>query len=128
MSTLASRMVGQTSPGSNLPTPNVFFFSGISIPAIKGFDKPLPGQTEVDPKVFLFGQEGSPEGLPEWSKDGTFLAFRQLEQLVPEFDKFLSDNPIDLPGLDREKGSELLGCASPCVATQVPFFSHLNVC
>lgn len=35
--------------------------------------------------------------------------YRQLSQLVPEFNKFLQDNPIVLPGLDREHGSELAG-------------------
>lgn len=35
--------------------------------------------------------------------------YRNLQQLVPEFDKFLHDNPISLAGLSREQGSELLG-------------------
>jgi deferrochelatase/peroxidase EfeB len=46
---------------------------------------------------------------PAWAKDGSFLVFRQLKQLVPEFNKFLADNPIVEPGLTPEQGSELLG-------------------
>ena len=46
---------------------------------------------------------------PPWAKNGSFLAYRQLSQLVPEFDKFLHDNPIVLSGLTREEGSELAG-------------------
>lgn len=36
-------------------------------------------------------------------------SYRHLKQLVPEFNKFLTDNPIVLPGLPRDQGSELLG-------------------
>ncbi|KAG8732477.1 hypothetical protein FRC10_000893 [Ceratobasidium sp. 414] len=46
---------------------------------------------------------------PGWAVEGSFLAFRQLNQLVPEFHDFLEKNPIDHPGLDRKQGSELLG-------------------
>jgi deferrochelatase/peroxidase EfeB len=35
--------------------------------------------------------------------------FRQLQQLVPEFNKFLTDNPLDVDELTPEQGSELLG-------------------
>ena len=45
--------------------------------------------------------------------DHAFCAFRyrQFDQLVPEFNKFLQDNPIIDPrtGLPVENGSELLG-------------------
>jgi deferrochelatase/peroxidase EfeB len=60
--------------------------------------------------VILCGKTEDPvPNRPEWAIEGSFLAFRQLEQLVPEFDKFLIDNPIVLPGLDHKQGSELLG-------------------
>ena len=44
---------------------------------------------------------------PAWALDGSFLVFRYLSQLVPEFDTFLKKNPI--PGVPPEFGSELLG-------------------
>jgi hypothetical protein len=37
------------------------------------------------------------------------LVFRHLFQLVPEFNSFLKHNPIVLPGLPPDQGSELLG-------------------
>ncbi|KIJ24199.1 hypothetical protein M422DRAFT_275065 [Sphaerobolus stellatus SS14] len=46
---------------------------------------------------------------PSWAMDGSFLAFHQLAQTVPEFNKFLINNPIIEDGLTPEQGSELLG-------------------
>ena len=79
----------------------------------------------VDAGHFLLGEEGDNVIRPAWAKDGSFLAFRQLQQLVPEFNKFLTDHPIVVPGvLTREQGSALLGarmvgrwksvCLPPC--------------
>ena len=59
---------------------------GISQPAVQGFTtQPLPGQTVVKPGFFLFGEDGDSlaSSRPAWAKDGTLLAFRQLEQRVP---------------------------------------------
>ncbi|ELU39976.1 peroxidase TAP [Rhizoctonia solani AG-1 IA] len=77
---------------------------GISNPIVEGIGEPLPGQRVVPPDPV--------SNRPAWTTEGSFLAFRQLEQLVPEFHKFLADNPIDLPGLTREQGSELLGASN----------------
>lgn len=58
----------------------------------------------------LLGKEGDPvSSRPSWAVEGSFLVFRQLSQLVPEFHDFLDQNPVDIPGLPRDKGSELLG-------------------
>ena len=67
---------------------------GISQPAIKGFTtNPFPGQTTIDPGFFLFGEDGDSlaSSRPAWAKDGTIMAFRQLQQLVPGKWKFCSD-------------------------------------
>jgi deferrochelatase/peroxidase EfeB len=84
---------------------------GISQPAITGFtSSPFPGQQVLAPGTFLLGETGDSVTRPSWAKDGSFLAFRQLKQLVPEFSKFLADNPIVMPGvLTSEQGSALLG-------------------
>lgn len=83
---------------------------GISQPAIKGFgDAPLPGQHVIDAKFALLGHDPAAPAA-SWLVDGSFLAFRQLEQLVPEFNDFVNKHPIAIPGLSPEKGSELLGC------------------
>lgn len=86
------------------------FLDGISEPAILGVDdKPFPGQESIRQGIVLCGRDGDSNaaGRPSWALDGSFLAFRYLFQLVPEFDKFLQQNP--LPGLPPHQGSELLG-------------------
>jgi deferrochelatase/peroxidase EfeB len=89
---------------------SVGFNDGISQPAVAGFiPGALPDEQTIAPGIILMGHDGGPSGLPEWTKDGTILAFRHLKQLVPEFNHFLEANPIVLPGLPRDQGSELLG-------------------
>jgi deferrochelatase/peroxidase EfeB len=86
------------------------FMDGISQPAVKGFTAtPTPGQTLIDPGHILLLESGDTVTRPPWAKDGSFLAFRQLRQLVPEFNQFLADNPISEPGLTPAEGSALLG-------------------
>ena len=84
------------------------FLDGISDPAVDGFDATtLPGQESVPQSVILLGRDSTPR--PSWALDGSFLAFRYLSQLVPEFHEFLTKNPIVEGGLTPEQGSELLG-------------------
>ncbi|KAJ7126012.1 fungal peroxidase [Mycena epipterygia] len=85
------------------------FQDGISNPAVQGFQNPLPGQAVVPTGEILVGETGDSVTRPSWAKDGSFLVFRQLKQLVPEFNKFLTDNPIDEPSLTPQQGSDLLG-------------------
>ena len=96
------------------------FQDGISQPAIKGVDATAhKGQKFIPQGTMLLGREGDvatdpvtlepagPITRPPWAVDGSFLAFRYLFQLVPEFHTFLKRNPI--PGLEPDLGSELLG-------------------
>jgi deferrochelatase/peroxidase EfeB len=86
------------------------FLDGISNPAVIGFTaNPMPGQANVSAGSILVGETGDSVTRPAWAKDGSFLAFRQLKQLVPEFNKFLTDNPIIEDGLTAQQGSDLLG-------------------
>ncbi|KAG9086724.1 hypothetical protein FRC07_013004, partial [Ceratobasidium sp. 392] len=83
---------------------------GISNPAVTSVVDPLPGQRPIPPGVLLLGTNRDPvQDRPSWAVEGSFLVFRQLSQLVPEFHDFLDKNPIVLPGLDPKLGSELLG-------------------
>ncbi|KAJ7868564.1 fungal peroxidase [Mycena olivaceomarginata] len=97
------------------PAPNVGhehfgFLDGISNPAINGFTaNPMPGQSNLSAGTILLGETGDSATRPAWAKDGSFLVFRQLKQLVPEFDKFLTDNAIVQDGLTPQQGSDLLG-------------------
>ncbi|GJJ12992.1 hypothetical protein Clacol_007241 [Clathrus columnatus] len=103
------RLAGQARPGNQAGHEHFGFLDGISQPAINGFAPPLPGQTPIDPGHILLGETGDSLTRPAWAKDGSFLAFRQLKQLVPEFNQFLANNPINQSGLTAKQGSDLLG-------------------
>ncbi|KAK0199615.1 fungal peroxidase [Desarmillaria ectypa] len=105
------RIQGESRPGSEEGHEHFGFMDGISQPAVKGFTQsPLPGQLAVNAGEILLAEDGDFTPRPSWAKDGSFLVFRQMEQLVPEFNKFLLDNPISEPGvLTPEEGSALLG-------------------
>ncbi|KAJ7931189.1 dye-decolorizing peroxidase precursor [Mycena leptocephala] len=102
---------GQLNDSSNLATQACRFrLLGRNLePAVVGFQTPLPGQAVVPTGEILVGETGDNVTRPLWAKDGSFLVFRQLKQLVPEFDKFLTDNPIRIPALTPKQGSDLLG-------------------
>ncbi|KAG8695691.1 hypothetical protein FRC09_008999, partial [Ceratobasidium sp. 395] len=101
---------GSVRPGEEKGHEHFGWEDGISNPAVEGVVAPLPGQRPIPPGVILLGAEKDPvASRPSWAVDGSFLVFRQLAQLVPEFHNFLDENPIVLPGLDPKHGSELLG-------------------
>jgi Dyp-type peroxidase family len=101
---------GAARPGTQEGHEHFGYMDGVSQPAINGFTTPNPGQQVLDVGNFLLGETGDTKIRPSWAKDGSFLAFRQLKQLVPEFQQFLADNPIVEPGvLTTAQGSALLG-------------------
>jgi len=107
---------GDVRPGAEDGHEHFGFLDGISNPVVTGFDKVInPGPSPVQPGVMITGQTGDP-GLTirqPWSVDGSFLAFRFLSQLVPEFNDFLTQNALSKNGagtaLTPEEGSALLG-------------------
>ena len=111
------RTVGDVRPGKEAGHEHFGFSDGISQPAIEGVDtKPNPGQETIRQGIVLLGRDGDaptinnkPVTRPSWAVDGSFLAFRYLFQLVPEFDRFLKEHPITATGLSHAEGSELLG-------------------
>lgn len=59
--------------------------------------------------IILTGREGDDVKRPSWALDGSFLVFRYLSQLVPEFDAFKKEKAKTL-GLDEELlGARLMG-------------------
>ncbi|MCJ1240810.1 hypothetical protein MMC14_008814 [Varicellaria rhodocarpa] len=104
-----TRIIGDTRPGNEKGHEHFGFLDGISQPAVQGVDtSPNPGQETVPQGTILLGRQGDVVTTrPSWALDGSFLAFRYLFQLVPEFDKFTKENPI--PGLPAGQGSDLLG-------------------
>jgi len=104
------RLDGAVRPGDQEGHEHFGYLDGISQPGIEGFTtNPVPGQTVIPAGMILLGENGDTITRPAWAKDGSFLAFRQLQQLVPEFNKFLTDNPIPVSGLTSDQGSALLG-------------------
>lgn len=75
-----------------------------------GISEDLSKQGPVQPGVILLGRDGDEQQAerPGWAKDGSFLAFRFLQQLVPEFDRFLELNAprVNDPAVNT---AELLG-------------------
>jgi deferrochelatase/peroxidase EfeB len=85
---------------------------GISQPAIEGFNEnPLPGQQVIPPGIILVGEDGDINAVnrPSWAKGGSFMVFRQLKQMVPEFNKFINDNAPVIPGLSHSQSADVLG-------------------
>ncbi|KAJ6480082.1 dye-decolorizing peroxidase precursor [Mycena vulgaris] len=110
--TESHRLQGGARPGSEEGHEHFGYMDGISQPAVNRFTNPvLPGQTPVDPGTFLLGELGdaSQDSRPSWAIDGSFLVFRKLQQFVPEFNKFLTDNPLEDGVLSPAEGSALLG-------------------
>jgi Dyp-type peroxidase family len=104
------RLRGDVRPGAESGHEHFGFLDGISNPAVKDFDTtPFPGQETVRQGIILLGHDGDSRAAlrPAWATDGSFLSFRFLFQEVLEFNDFLAKNP--LPGLPKDKGSELLG-------------------
>ncbi|KAI1346831.1 hypothetical protein F5Y01DRAFT_319408 [Xylaria sp. FL0043] len=121
-----TRLLGQTRPGTENGHEHFGFNDGLSQPAVKDVDAGVtsePGEKPVRQGVILLGREGddglvvpgqSPQGVtrPPWALDGSFLAFRYLKQLVPEFDAFLEAKALKVPfppAPGDPTGAELLG-------------------
>lgn len=83
---------------------------GIGQPAVNGFvTDAVPGQALIDAGEFIVGATGDKDRSASWTTEGSFMAFRQLKQLVPEFNQYLSDNALEVEDLTKEEGAELLG-------------------
>ncbi len=82
---------GNVRPGAAAGHEHFGWQDGISQPGINGLTSPFPGQQMVDPGLFVLGYlGGGPDPLPlQWMKNGSFMVFRQLQQLVPEFSAFI---------------------------------------
>src|SRR5262249_9398078 len=97
------------------------FRDGVSQPGIRGLtarqnpadgNQGLPGQDLLWPGQFVFGypaqdDEDDKAKGPEpvmaypWMRNGAYMVFRRLEQKVPEFRKFVTDQSAHL-GVDAE--------------------------
>ncbi|KAJ3556259.1 hypothetical protein NM688_g2124 [Phlebia brevispora] len=99
-------------PGSEAGHEHFGYLDGISNPAVMGFATTvLPGQTIVAPGTILCNRLGDLALRSLWALDGTFMAFRKLQQKVPEFDQWTLDNAVQDPSLNltQQEGAQLLG-------------------
>lgn len=114
--------MGATRLGAQRGHEHFGFADGISQPGIRGLtpvsdprrrpDQGLPGQDLLWPGEFVFGYPGqhpedpykegdAPEMAAPWMRNGSFMAFRRLEQKVPEFWRFVREQAGRL-GMDAE--------------------------
>ncbi|KAK7051605.1 hypothetical protein VNI00_004584 [Paramarasmius palmivorus] len=94
---------------------------GISQPAPKEIVHPKPGQRVVKPGVLVLGFPGDPvydvKGMrPTFTKEGSFMVFRKLEQNVLFLEDYTNQNwtfiPANVPGdkpLDEDERKGLFG-------------------
>jgi len=83
---------GNVRPGNEAGHEHFGYLDGISTPTIENVNA-QPGDKQsgiVTPDVILLGQPaaGNVDPNQSWIKDGSFMAFRELQQLVPEFQNF----------------------------------------
>nr|UQK85138.1 dye decolorizing peroxidase [uncultured fungus] len=108
--TVLYTLQGEARPGAEAGHEHFGYLDGVAQPAIIQFTtNPVPGQTFINAGSIILGQTGDTIPRPSWAIDGSFLAFRQLQQKVPEWNKFLLDNRIVDPSLTAQEGADLLG-------------------
>ncbi|GAA5887739.1 hypothetical protein JCM6882_001515 [Rhodosporidiobolus microsporus] len=86
---LIVRKDGVVRPGIERGHEHFGFLDGITRPTIRGFnDSTRPeGESVAPPEVFLLRPDPKDENK-KWTVNGSFLAFRELQQEVPEFQRF----------------------------------------
>jgi Dyp-type peroxidase family len=97
ISVVADEM-GQARPGLERGHEHFGWLDGVSQPGVKGLTDAFPGQRLLDAGLFVFGYPQPPAPTrpaqpppPDWVKNGSFMVFRRLNQLVPEFTNYILD-------------------------------------
>jgi Dyp-type peroxidase family len=114
--------IGTTRPGGERGHEHFGFLDGISQPGIRGLtppsnliyhpDQDLPDQDLIWLGEFVFGypeqdpedplKAGKPPEIPlPWMRNGSYMVFRRLEQQVPEFRRFVTEQATRL-GMDPQ--------------------------
>ncbi|QRW21167.1 Dyp-type peroxidase family [Rhizoctonia solani] len=114
---------GQVRPGANKVGLPDFICGSVNLSFVLQGHEHFGWKDEAERGNILVGHPGDNDRTssdkskafkrPGWAKNGSYMAFRQYDQLVPEFHKWTVDNAIDLkiPGMSpdqlREKGAAL---------------------
>ncbi|KAJ5938688.1 hypothetical protein N7466_001822 [Penicillium verhagenii] len=103
---------GQRRPGELRGREHFGFEDHISQPQIQGLD-PEPKKNEplsCPPGYIFVGHDGDPRQhkMPPWSYEGSFLVFRQMDEKVPEFNKFVKEAASKIPNYQGDNGAEKL--------------------
>jgi len=84
---------------------------GISQPALKNIGQSKPGQRIVNPGVIILGYPGDPVydntdalARPGFTKDGSFMVFRKLEQNVLFLEDYVNKNWTSIPAKVGQDG------------------------
>jgi Dyp-type peroxidase family len=87
---------------------------GISQPALQGLSVAHPGQRVVSPGVIIMGYPGdpvidNPQNIqrPKYTKDGSFMIFRKLEQAVLSLEDYINKNYSSIPASNPLYGKDL---------------------
>jgi Dyp-type peroxidase family len=78
---------GNVRPAAEKGHEHFGWLDGISQPGIDGLSTAFPGQRLLDPGFFVFGYGATTNPAVPWMKNGSFMVFRRLKQLVPEFEQ-----------------------------------------
>ena len=79
---------------------------------------PRRGQNECDPGVIIMGYKGDPvfdstdpdiHKRPTWTRDGTFMVFRKLEQDDKGFEDYCRQKYVRRKDLTFQEGADLWG-------------------
>ncbi|EYE96691.1 Dyp-type peroxidase [Aspergillus ruber CBS 135680] len=85
------------------------FEDHISQPPIEGLDPP-PKEGEpqaIPPGVIFLNRRGDNTKSPEWATDGSYLAFREIEEKVPEFNEFVKTQSEQMHTFNDGTGEKL---------------------
>jgi Dyp-type peroxidase family len=100
---------GDVRPGLEKGHEHFGWLDGVSQPGISGLITPFPGQRSLDPGFFAFGYGQNVTPPLPWMRNGSFMVFRRLKQLVPEFNQYQLTQAATL-GMDPVLlGSRLVG-------------------
>ncbi|THU94011.1 Dyp-type peroxidase [Dendrothele bispora CBS 962.96] len=104
------RLSGAARPGNEQGHEHFGYLDGVSNPAVQGFDDGTRPQPDpIAAGKIIVGADGDTSNRPDWATGGSFLVFRQLQQKVPEFNKFVEDHALDVPGLSPKENVDLFG-------------------